>query len=389
MFDKVLILSASAGAGHVRAAAALERAFLQMGAARQVRHVDTLDYTNVVFRRLYSEAYLEMVNNAPGLLGWLYDYLDQPWQNERQRLIWDRLNTRPFIKLLEQYQPDITVCTHFLPAEIISWLRAKERLYSPQAIVVTDLDVHAMWLCHHYERYFVARSETREQMSRLGIPVAKIVVSGIPIDPVFSEPKDKTEQRRKHGLKPDLTTIVLSAGGFGSDSIENILSSLLELQHQAQVVAICGRNEELREKLTSLVSCYPLKTRVEVKVVGYTTEMDEYMSAADLMLGKPGGLTTSEALAKGLVFVIVNPIPGQEERNADHLLEDGVAIRSNNLEALAWKIDQLLDDQSRLQSMRDNVRRVARPAAASEIVRELLKLKRDALELPEPVPAGS
>jgi processive 1,2-diacylglycerol beta-glucosyltransferase len=143
MFDKVLILSASAGAGHVRAAAALERAFLQMGAARQVRHVDTLDYTNVVFRRLYSEAYLEMVNNAPGLLGWLYDYLDQPWQNERQRLIWDRLNTRPFIKLLEQYQPEITVCTHFLPAEIISWLRAKERLYSPQAIVVTDLDVHA------------------------------------------------------------------------------------------------------------------------------------------------------------------------------------------------------------------------------------------------------
>lgn len=389
MFDKVLILSASAGAGHVRAAAALERTFLQMGAARQVRHVDTLDYTNVVFRRLYSEAYLEMVNNAPGLLGWLYDYLDQPWQNERQRLIWDRLNTRPFIKLLEQYQPEITVCTHFLPAEIISWLRAKERLYSPQAIVVTDLDVHAMWLCHHYERYFVARSETREQMSRLGIPVEKIVVSGIPIDPVFSEPKDKIEMRRKHGLKPDLTTIVLSAGGFGSDSIESILNSLLELQHEAQVVAICGRNEELREKLNSLVSCYPLKTRVEVKVVGYTTVMDEYMSAADLMLGKPGGLTTSEALAKGLVFVIVNPIPGQEERNADHLLEDGVALRCNNLPALAWKMDQLLDDPKRLETMRQNVQRVARPAAASEIVKELLKLKRNALELPEPVHAGS
>jgi len=181
--------------------------------------------------------------------------------------------------------------------------------------------------------------------------------------------------RRKHGLKPDRTTIMLSAGGFGSDSIENILSSLLELQHESQVVAICGRNEELREKLISLVSCYPNNTRVDVKVVGYTTEMDEYMSAADLMLGKPGGLTTCEALAKGLVFVIVNPIPGQEERNADHLLEDGVAIRCNNLPALAYKIDRLLDDPDRLETMRENVRRVARPHAAGEIVTELLRLK--------------
>ena len=378
MFENVLILSASAGAGHVRAAQAIEKAFVQMGAARKVRHVDTLDYTNVVFRKLYSEAYLEMVNSAPEVLGWLYDYLDQPWKNQRRRLALDRLNTRPFVKLLEQYQPEITVCTHFLPAEIISWLRAEGRLASPQAIVVTDLDIHAMWLCPHYERYFVALEETRAHMARLGIPAKKVIVSGIPIDPIFGEVKDKVEMRRKHGLKPDRTTIMLSAGGFGSDSIENILSSLLELQHEAQVVAISGRNEELRQKLTSLVGCYPKKTRVEVKIVGYTTEMDEYMSASDLMLGKPGGLTTSEALAKGLVFVIVNPIPGQEERNSDHLLEQGVAIRCNNLPALAYKIDLLLDDRARLQTMRENVRRFARPHAAKEIVTELLKLKSEA-----------
>ena len=378
MFENVLILSASAGAGHVRAAQALEKAFVQRGAARRVRHVDTLDYTNVVFRRLYSEAYLEMVNSAPEVLGWLYDYLDQPWKNEGRRLALDRLNTRPFIKLIEQYQPEITVCTHFLPAEIISWLTAKERLASPQAIVVTDLDIHAMWLCHHYERYFVALAETRAHMARLGVPAEKVIVSGIPIDPVFSEAKDKVEMRRKHGLKPDHTTIMLSAGGFGSDSIENILSSLLELRHEAQVVAISGRNEELRQKLISLVACYPNKTRVDVKVVGYTTEMDEYMSASDLMLGKPGGLTTSEALAKGLVFVIVNPIPGQEERNADHLLEEGVAIRCNNLPALAYKIDSLLDNEPRLATMRENVRRLARPHAAGDIVTQLLKLKSEA-----------
>ena len=375
MFERVLILSASAGAGHIRAAEAIEKAITQMRAAREVRHVDTLAFTNRVFRRLYSRAYLDLVNNAPDVLGWLYDYLDQPWKNERRRLALDRLNTRPFVKLLEQYQPEITICTHFLPAEIISWLKAKGRLKSPQAIVVTDFDIHAMWLCHHYEQYFVPLDETRVHMENLGIPPHKITVSGIPIDPVFAEAKDKSLMRKKHGLHPDLTTILVSAGGFGVGSIDHVITSLLKLRHRSQVVAIAGRNEELRQRLVKLSSGLPSNSRVRLKVVGYTTEMDEYMSAADLMLGKPGGLTTSEALAKGLVLVIINPIPGQEERNSDHLLEEGVAIRCNNLPALAHKIDQLLDDPQRLKVMQKNVRRLARPRAAREIVSKLLSLR--------------
>ena len=127
-FKKVLILSASAGAGHMRAAEAVERAFRLTGAAAEVRHVDTLHYTNKLFRHLYSKAYIEMVNKTPELLGWLYDHLDKPWKHERRRLAFDKLNTRPFVKLLEAYRPEITVCTHFLPAEIISWLKAKERV---------------------------------------------------------------------------------------------------------------------------------------------------------------------------------------------------------------------------------------------------------------------
>jgi len=374
MFERILILSASAGAGHIRAAEALEKAIIQMRAAREVRHVDTLAYTNRVFRHLYSKAYLELVNGAPDVLGWLYDYLDQPWQNERRRLALDRLNTRPFVKLLEQYRPELTICTHFLPAEIISWLKAKKRLASRQAIIVTDFDIHAMWLCHYYEQYFVALDEARVHMEKLGVPPEKITVSGIPIDPVFAEVKDKRTMRQKHGLKPDRTTILVSAGGFGVGSIEHVIKSLLELRHSVQVVAIAGRNEELRERLSAMPAVV-VESRVDVKVVGYTTEMDEYMSAADFMLGKPGGLTTSEALAKGLVLVIVNPIPGQEERNSDHLLEEGVAIRCNNLPALAHKIDCLLDDPQRLAVMRSNVSRMARPRSASEIVSKLLSLR--------------
>jgi processive 1,2-diacylglycerol beta-glucosyltransferase len=371
MFNRVLILSASAGAGHVRAAEALKNAFTKMNAAREIRHVDTLDYTNKVFRRLYSQTYLDMVKSAPEMLGWLYDYLDQPWKKERRRLALDRLNTRPFVRLLKEYKPDLTVCTHFLPAEIISWLKAKERIARPPAIVVTDFDIHAMWLCHHYERYFVPLEETRTHMYKLGIPATKISVTGIPIDPIFAEHKDKLEMRRKHGLKPDRVTILVSAGGFGADSLDHVITSLMELQHDAQVIAIAGRNEELRARLVSLVSHAKRKARVAVNVVGYTTEMDEYMSASDLILGKPGGLTTSEALAKGLVFVIVNPIPGQEERNSDHLLEEGVAIRCNNLPALAFKIDRLLEDKHRLEDMRRSVQRLARPNAAAQIVKEL------------------
>lgn len=375
MFDKVLVLSASAGAGHVRAAQAVESALHEMNVARAVRHVDTLDYTNKLFRRLYSRAYLDLVNNAPEVLGWLYDQLDKPWKNERRRLALDKLNTRPFVKLLKEYQPEIVVCTHFLPAEIISWLRAKERLSCRQAIVVTDFDVHAMWLCHHYEHYFVALDETRQHLIKLGIPQDKLTVSGIPIDPVFAQPKDKQEMRRKHNLKADRTTILVSAGGFGVGSIEHLMAPLMELRHPAQIISICGRNEEMKRKVEELAQKLPPDSQVAVKALGYTTEMDELMAASDIVLGKPGGLTTSEALARGLVFVIVNPIPGQEERNSDHLLEEGVAIRCNNLPVLAYKVDKLLDDQTRLANMQANARRLARPRAAYDIVARLLEFQ--------------
>lgn len=368
------MLSASAGAGHVRAAEALEKAFHETGAVPDVRHVDTLQFTNKVFRHLYSKAYIDLVNNMPEVPGWFYDKLDKPWKNERRRLALDKLNTRPFVKLLHEYRPDLIVCTHFLPAEIVSWLKAKERIKSRQAIVVTDFDVHAMWLCHHYEQYFVALDESRAYLEALGIPHDKITVSGIPIDPVFSQTKDKQEMRRKHGIAPDRITILISAGGFGVGAMENLIHAVLPLKHAAQIIAICGRNEELKKRLEKLAARTKADANVTIKPVGYTKEMDELMAASDLVLGKPGGLTTSEALAKGLVFVIVNPIPGQEERNSDHLLEAAAAIRCNNLPTLAYKLDRLLSDPVRFANMQANVLRMAHPNAARDIVQKLMTL---------------
>jgi processive 1,2-diacylglycerol beta-glucosyltransferase len=375
MPNKVLILSASAGAGHVRAAQALERAFQQAGTVRDVRDVDALEFTNKVFRTLYSKTYIEMVDRMPDVLGWLYDALDSPWEKERRRLAWDKLNTRPFVKLLEREQPDLIVCTHFLPAEMVSWMKAKHRLACPQTIVVTDFDVHAMWLCHHYEHYCVALDETREHMIRLGIPPEKVSTTGIPIDPLFAETKDKAAMRKKLGLAPGKTTILLSAGGFGVGPIEHIVTTLVGLQHPAQIVAVCGRNAELKARMDRLAAD-ARRPRGMLVPIGYTTAMDEYMSAADVLVGKPGGLTTSEALAKGLIVVIVNPIPGQEERNSDHLLEEGAAIRCNNLPVLAYKLDRLLDDAPRLARMRAAVKRLAKPHAARDVVRISLALAR-------------
>src|SRR5215216_2720696 len=377
MLKKVLLLSASAGAGHVRAADAIGKAFKEVGngEAREVQHLDILNYTNKVFRHLYSKAYIDLVNKLPEVPGWFYDKLDKPWKNERRRLALDKLNTRPFVKLLREYHPDLIVCTHFLPAEIVSWLKAKERLASRQVIIVTDFDVHAMWLVHHYERYFVAVDEARVYLETLGIPPEKITVSGIPIDPVFAIKKDKQEMRAKYSLAPDRTTILLSAGGFGVGSVDALVHSLLPLQHRAQIVAICGRNEELKERLTKLASRIKPDASVLLKPFGYTKEMDELMTASDLVLGKPGGLTTSEALARGLVFVIVNPIPGHEERNSDHLLEGAAAIRCNNLPTLSYKLDRLLADPQRFKSMQANARRMGHPNAAKEIVEQLAAYK--------------
>jgi processive 1,2-diacylglycerol beta-glucosyltransferase len=369
----VLVLSASAGAGHVRAAEALQRALAASGAVREVRHVDVLQHTTKLFRRVYRQVYLDLVNRAPEVLGWLYDYLDTPWKHARLRLAFDKLSARPFVKLLEAARPQWILSTHFLPAEIIAWLRDRERLVTRQALVVTDFDLHAMWLVRHVERYFVALDETRAHLVCLGVPAERISVTGIPIDPVFAESKDGRAMRAKHGLDPERTTILVAAGGFGVGPVEHLVRALLDLRHRAQAVVICGRSAELRARLDELAAGVPGDARVTVKIVGYTTEMDQYMAAADLLVGKPGGLTMSEALAKGLVPVMVNPIPGQEERNADHLLEEGAAIRCNNLPVLAYKIDRLLGDPARLAALRANGRRLARPHAAGDVVMALIE----------------
>jgi processive 1,2-diacylglycerol beta-glucosyltransferase len=371
MPKKVLILSVSAGTGHVRAAEALEKAFRAEPEVTDVVQFDALAYTNKLFRDFYSKLYIKMVQNAPSVLGWLYKTSDEPWKTDKMRLMLDRLNTKPLVKFISEFAPDIVVCTHFLPAEIIGHLISRGKLDTRLSIVVTDLDMHAMWLCSTFHRYFVALEETKVHLENLGLPGDRITVSGIPIDPVFTQPWDRAAIRREAGLDPDTPLFLVSAGAMGVSPAEGVLEGLLRMERSAQAVIICGKNEELQARLEERVrqAANPL---LRVKLLGYTNEMHKWMAASDLFIGKPGGLTTAEALAMGLPMVIVSPIPGQEERNSDHLLEKGIAIKCNEFTTLAYKITQLLADPAVLERMRQAARRFARPFAARDIARVLL-----------------
>jgi processive 1,2-diacylglycerol beta-glucosyltransferase len=372
---RVLILSASSGAGHVRAAQALERAF-QMRGGCHVEHVDAIDYVSKLFQRLYEDAYIALVRRAPDLMGLLYDRMDQPWRHPRRRLALDRLNTQPMIRMLKRVQPDLCIATHFLPAEILAWLIAKKKLRARNAIVVTDYDVHAMWLCRTVDRYYVALQESAEYLASIGVPREKLRVAGIPIDPLFESPLDRGEVRRKFGLALDSRVVLISAGGYGIGPVEQLVRDLLALNRPWQIVAIAGKAEKLKKRLDELSKTAGKLSggRDCLVAIGFTKEMDQYMAAADVLVGKAGGLTTSEALARALPMVLIDPIPGQEERNADHLLEAGAAIRCNNLPAAAWKIAALLDQPEKLRTMSEAAAAMARPGAARAIVEDALGL---------------
>ncbi len=370
---RVLILSASAGTGHVRAAEALEKVFREQPGVGEVRNIDALRFTNKLFRDFYSKLYIQLVQRAPSVLGWVYNSTDEPWKTDRMRLMLDRLNTGPLERFIAKFQPDITVCTHFLPSEIIAYLINKGKINARLSIVVTDFDIHAMWLSRTFHRYFVALEESKVHLQALGMPAENITVSGIPIDPAFSVKLDRAQLRAEAGFDMERPLFLISGGALGVSPAAGVLDGLARLKHPAQAVVICGKKPELQaslEKQALIIEA--ANPHLTFKILGYTNEMHRWMQMADLFIGKPGGLTTAESLACGLPMVIVAPIPGQEDRNSDHLLEKGIALKCNEFTTLAYKIDGLLDNPGQLQAMREKATYYGRPHAAETIVDSLL-----------------
>ena len=374
MPPRILVLSAAVGAGHLRAAEAVELALREMVPNATVRNLDVLEMTNRLFQRVYGQFYLDLVNKVPHALGYFYDLLDKP-QSPRQRrdklrFYLEKLNLKAFTKFLQSEPWDLVINTHFLPAEIIASLRKQNAIDLPQVTATTDFETHRLWFNQPCDRYFTATPEGALYLQHWGVPAADTFTTGIPIHPVFSTPKDRKTCVAKHGLAEDRPIVLQLSGGFGVGPIEKLFHALLSVEQPIQLVTITGRNEKLKDALDKIKT----PDRHKVKVMGFTKEIDELMQAADLVVSKPGGLTTSEVLARGAVMVIVNPIPGQESRNSDYLLESGAAIKANNIATLGFKVNALLKDAARLEQLRANVRRIARPRAAFDVVEKSLEL---------------
>jgi processive 1,2-diacylglycerol beta-glucosyltransferase len=373
--SRILVLSASVGAGHLRAAQAVELALRQVAPEAAVRNVDVLEWTNAAFRRLYGKFYLDLVNKAPHVLGYFYDLMDQPSRSgknrtDRLRLAVEKLNLRKFIRFLKDEPPDLVINTHFLPAEIIASLRRKGDLSLRQVTATTDFETHRLWVNQPCDRYFTATDEGAQYLRHWGVPAEHVIVTGIPIHPVFAKPKDRGECLARHGLTGERPIVLQLSGGFGVGPIAKLYRALLEVSRPIDLVAVAGRNEAVKKELEAI----EVPARHRTKVLGFTDQIDELMAAADVVVSKPGGLTTSETLARGAVMAIVNPIPGQESRNSDYLLENGAAIKVNNVGTLAYKMDGLLGDPARLAQLKANAARLARPRAAFDVVERSLKL---------------
>jgi processive 1,2-diacylglycerol beta-glucosyltransferase len=368
---RILLLSVSAGAGHSRAAEAL-RAEAQASFPKvEAKHIDLMTLVSQSFRALYANYYIKIVEHHPSVWAYLYHATDRMPRDAlfaKTRRAIERLNTRKLHDLLREFAPDHIICTHFLPAELLAHDIRRGRAVPPVWVQVTDFDLHRMWVQAGMRGYFAASDEIAFRMAARGIPSDSVHVTGIPIMPIFSRRFDRNECARELGITPDKTTLLLMTGGAGLAGGDLMLERLLALRDDFQIVALAGRNHQLLVRYRSLAAAHPGR----LFALGYTSTIERVMACADLAVTKPGGLTVSECLAVGLPMVLISPIPGQEERNADYLMEHGIAVKAPDIVALEFKIGQLVKEPERLKHMRENMRGLGRPDAAHAVLSRVL-----------------
>jgi processive 1,2-diacylglycerol beta-glucosyltransferase len=375
---KLLLLSVSAGAGHMRAAQAICAHADEYHPGVEAVHVDVMNFVSSGFRKLYTDFYIKLVNKAPALWGYLYHATNEAKPDssrEKMRRALERLNTSALLTEIARVKPDAIVCTHFLPAEILSRLIRKHGFTCPVWVQVTDFDLHRMWVHEHMAGYFAANEEVAFRMRAQGIAASAISVTGIPIMPVFGAPLERAVCAAEFGLDPLRTTILLMGGGAGLGSLDTVAASLLALDDRFQLIVLAGKNAAALEALKALALRHPGRLLPQ----GFTDKVERLMACADLVITKPGGLTTSECLAMGLPMIVNAPIPGQEERNADYLLEQGVAMKAFDSVTLEFRVRHLLDNPAKLADLREKARALGRADAAQAVL---------AVVLPAPGGAG-
>lgn len=366
---RVLILHASVGSGHRRAGEALLQAFRRRQPG-QVELADVLDYANPIFREAYTRSYVQMTDKLPALWSYVYEQTDREIFRFTGdiRALADSISARGLRRLLREYVPTVIVCTHFLPVEVLSARKARARLSQPLYCVLTDYAAHAFWAYQSVDGYFVATDLTRTQLIERGVHPDIIRVTGIPVDPKISEPKQRDASRTALDFTFTYPLITLFGGGLDDRRVRIMIEAFIASGIQATLVIVAGRNRGLQAALSDISSTATL----DIRMLGYVDYVDELIVASDIVITKAGGLTISEVLGRGVPMVIIDPIPGQEESNADYLAGVGAAISIRLPEHVPFAVMQLLNDPARLQQMQRNAVESGRPRAALDIVEAIL-----------------
>ncbi len=366
----VLILSVSAGAGHVRAAQALCAA--ADGLPIHAVHLDIMSCMPRGFRRLYTDAYVKMVGKYPHAWGWLYRRMQSAQPADRAQALrrwFDRAQARAVLRRIAALKPAAILCTHFLPAELLGYLPAAQRPSCPVWVQVTDFDVHRIWIQPGIAGYFAGNEAVAFRLRDEGVSPARIHVTGLPVMPAFTTPLDRARCSAGLGLDPSRPTILMMGGGAGVGNLSALATRLLAIDPALQLIALTGSNAALLRELSQMAAATPQRFVVH----GHTSQVEQFMACADLIITKPGGLTSAECLAAGLPMIANAPIPGQEERNADYLVEAGAAVKAIDPVSVEFQVRRLLADPDRLERMAACARAAARPDAAARAMQTVLQ----------------
>jgi processive 1,2-diacylglycerol beta-glucosyltransferase len=362
---RILIATVTAGGGHLAAASALEEAWRMRHPRDVVEQVDLVKFFSPLHRKIHADGYVKLVERAPELWGMIFAKTDDPQVarklNRIQRLFPSSSRSK-FARFVRKFKPDAVLCTHYAPLSVLGCLKREHPDWPAPLIVsvITDFEAHALWMEESVDLYCVAAEETKARLVARLAAGEKIVATGIPIAAKFLLNVNGLATRKLMGIRDDLPLVLVLSGGFGMGPVGKILGELDKVAGEFQTVVVCGRNEKLRRELAAQDHKHP------TRVLGYASNMHELMSIADLIVTKPGGLTSSEAMALGKPLLILDPIPGQEAANSDFLLERGAAAKVNRVEDLPFRLEQLLGSK-KLAEMAKAAKSIGRIDAANVI----------------------
>jgi processive 1,2-diacylglycerol beta-glucosyltransferase len=359
----VLFLSASVGEGHTAAAQAVSSALLERMPAAKCEVVDSYRYASNVFHRVASNGYIGIVKLLPQLYKFAYDQAERATKISAFKTWLHRYTALNLHQFVTELQPDVVVCTHAFPCGVMAEYKREFADAPPVVGIVTDFVVHPFWIHRNIDRYAVATAAMRQTLVSRGVTPSRVVVTGIPIDCRFAEATTKRRARQLIGVVPDVTTLLLMGGGLGIGPLENAMLAIDRLEAHVQTVVVVGKNKNLEKRLKDVAKTLHHR----VKVAGFVENVYDYMRAADILVSKPGGLTSSEALVTELPIIMLRPLPGQEERNTRYLEERGVGIRVERSRELTEALERLLKSPAALEKMRHSASGLAHPEAAQSV----------------------